>query len=130
MEDHEQASEESYSIDIDSDRDLAEELTSLDAEFEGGMLGGSQDWHDDVMTEGELGELLRATAAAVIAGEIGQEVSTPPASVAEADSPIAGETVTQAVPAAAPLAVVEPAAPEPVGASAPDSVQAPASSST
>jgi twitching motility protein PilT len=125
MEDHEQASEESYSIDIDSDRDLAEELTSLDAEFEGGMLGGSHDWHDDVMTEGELGELLRATAAAVIAGEIGPEASTPPESVAQADSLMAGENVTQAAPAAASLAVVEPAAPEPIAASAPDSVPAP-----
>ena len=35
-----------------------------------GILGGTHDWHDDVMTEGELGELLRATAPAVIAGEI------------------------------------------------------------
>jgi twitching motility protein PilT len=125
MEDHEQASEEPYSIDIDSDRDLAEQLTSLDAEFEGGMLGGSHDWHDDVMTEGELGELLRATAAAVIAGEIGPEASTPLDGLTQAESPIAGETVTQAVSAAAPLAVVEPAAPEPIAASAPDSWQTP-----
>ena len=91
MEDHEQASEESYSIDIDSDRDLAEELLTIDAEFEGSMLGGSHDWHDDVMTEGELGELLRATAAAVIAGEIGPEESTPPPGFAQAETPVAGQ---------------------------------------
>jgi hypothetical protein len=81
----EQGSEESYSLDLDSDRDFVEELTSIDSEFDGGMLGGSHDWHDDVMTEGELGELLRATAAAVIAGEIGPEAS--PASFAQPDMP-------------------------------------------
>jgi twitching motility protein PilT len=125
MDDHEQVSEESYSIDIDSDRDLAEELTSIDAEFEGGMLGGAQDWNDDVMTEGELGELLRATAAAVIAGEIGPEASSPQAGVAQAESSIAGGTLTEAPPALAPVAIVQPPAPEPIATSAYDSVQAP-----
>jgi hypothetical protein len=101
MDDHEPRSEESYSIDIDSDRDLAEELTSLDAGFDGGMLGGSHDWHDDVMTEGELGELLRATAAAVIAGEIRPDESAQPVSFAQLDTPIgqiAGE-LTSSTPA-------------------------------
>ena len=125
MDDHEQASEESYSIDIDSDGDLAEELTSIDAEFEGGMLGGAEDWNDDVMTEGELGELLRATAAAVIAGEIGPEVSAPPAVMAQPESPIALHSAPEAVPAVSAVAVAEPAAPEPVATGASESVQAP-----
>ena len=42
---------------------------SLDADVEAGILAATQEWGDDVMTEGELGELLRATASAVIAGE-------------------------------------------------------------
>jgi twitching motility protein PilT len=103
----EQGSGEPYSLDLDSDRDFAEELTSIDAEFDGGMLGGSHDWHDDVMTEGELGELLRATAAAVIAGEIGPDAS--PAGFAQTDvatvEDIPGET-----PAPAAVGLVEPAA--------------------
>jgi twitching motility protein PilT len=88
------------------------------------MLGGSHDWHDDVMTEGELGELLRATAAAVMAGEIGPEASAPPDSVAQTDSPTADEMVTGAAPAVV-VADGEPAAPEPFATSAPGSVQLP-----
>jgi len=125
MEDHDQPSEEPYSLDIDSDSDLAEELTSIDAEFEGGMLGGAHAWNDDVMTEGELGELLRATAAAVIAGEIGPEVSAPPAATAQPESPIALDSAPEAVPPVSSVTVVEPAAPEPVTVSATESVQAP-----
>ena len=116
----EQGSEESYSLDLDSDRDFVEELTSIDSELDGGMLGGSHDWHDDVMTEGELGELLRATAAAVIAGEIGPEAS--PAGFARPDMPtaeeIAGET---SAPAA--VGLVEPAAPEPIVIRVADSIE-------
>ena len=126
MEDHEQPSEESYSIEIDSDGDLAEELTSIDAEFEGGMLAGAQDWNDDVMTEGELGELLRATAAAVIAGEIGPEVTAPAAVMAQPESPIALDSAPEAVPPMISVAGVQPAVPEPVAAtSASESVQPP-----
>jgi twitching motility protein PilT len=114
----EQGSEESYSLDLDSDRDLVEELTSIDSEFDGGMLGGSHDWHDDVMTEGELGELLRATAAAVIAGEIGPEPS--PASFAQGDMPTAEEIMGETSAPAA-VGLVEPAAPEPIVIRAADS---------
>ena len=106
--------EESYSIDLDSDRDVAEELLTIDADFEGSMLGASHDWHDDVMTEGELGELLRATAAAVIAGEIGPEESMPPSGFAPAEPLVAEETVAEATSAAAAVGVVEPAASEPL----------------
>jgi twitching motility protein PilT len=100
--------EEPYSIDLDSDREIAEELLAIDADFEGGLFGDSHDWHDDVMTEGELGELLRATATAVIAGEIGPEESTPPSSFAQTEPLLAEDTVTEAASAAAAVGVIEP----------------------
>ena len=83
--------DEPISFDIDSDRDLAEELLTLDADFEGGMLANAQGWNDDVMTEGDLGELLRATAAAVIAGEINHDDEAPLAAVAAADAALAAQ---------------------------------------
>jgi twitching motility protein PilT len=54
---------------FDLDQDLDVHAFSLDADVEAGILAATQEWGDDVMTEGELGELLRATAAEVIAGE-------------------------------------------------------------
>jgi twitching motility protein PilT len=50
---------------------LAEDITIPDfAELTASDLAAvDQDWGDDVMTEGELGELLRASAAAIIIGE-------------------------------------------------------------
>jgi twitching motility protein PilT len=117
-----EGSEEPYSLDLDSDRDLVDELTGIDTEFDGGMLGGSHEWHDDVMTEGELGELLRATAAAVIAGEIGPEPS--PASFAQAEMPTA-EGMVGEIAAPAAVGLVEPAAPEPIVIRAADSSEPP-----
>jgi hypothetical protein len=70
------------------------------------------------MTEGELGELLRATAAAVIAGEFGPETS--PASFAQADMPTSEEIVGDP-PAPAAGGLVEPAPPEPIVIRAADS---------
>ena len=37
--------------------------------MEAEIPAASQEWGEEIMTEGDLGELLRATAAAVIAGE-------------------------------------------------------------
>jgi twitching motility protein PilT len=54
---------------LDLDQELDPRTFSLDADVEAGILAATQEWGDDVMTEGELGELLRATAAAVISGE-------------------------------------------------------------
>ena len=66
---------------FDLDQDLDLHAFSLDADVEAGILAATQEWGDDVMTEGELGELLRATAAEVIAGETfgksGVEVEAP-----------------------------------------------------
>lgn len=101
---------EALSID-DQDRDLAEELLTIETDYEGAPLAGAQDWGDDVMTEGELGELLRATAAAVIAGEITPEDAVDVDAVARefvAEPPAAEEWV------APPAAIIEPAVIEPV----------------
>ncbi len=56
-------------LELDLDQELDSQTFSLDADVEAGILAATQEWGDDVMTEGELGELLRATAAAVITGE-------------------------------------------------------------
>ena len=56
-------------LELDLDQELDAQTFSLDADVEAGILAATQEWGDDVMTEGELGELLRATAAAVITGE-------------------------------------------------------------
>ena len=56
-------------LELDLDQELDAQAFSLDADVEAGILAATQEWGDDVMTEGELGELLRATAAAVITGE-------------------------------------------------------------
>jgi twitching motility protein PilT len=61
--------DEPGSLDIDLDQEFEPQPFSLDADVEAGLLAATQEWGDDVMTEGELGELLRATAAAVITGE-------------------------------------------------------------
>lgn len=95
---------EAMSMD-DQDRDLAEELLTIEPDYEGVPLAGAQDWGDDVMTEGELGELLRATAAAVIAGEINPDDAVDVDAVASefvAEQP-AAEVV------AAPAPIIEPA---------------------
>jgi twitching motility protein PilT len=69
--------EEPFSIEVSPDwleepalaADLDAHAFNLDADVEAGILAATQEWGDDVMTEGELGELLRATAAEVITGE-------------------------------------------------------------
>jgi twitching motility protein PilT len=69
--------EEPFSIEVSPEwleeparaADLDAHAFDLDADVEAGILAATQEWGDDVMTEGELGELLRAAAAEVIAGE-------------------------------------------------------------
>ena len=55
---------------------LDDEVFVLDQDtiVAGAQIGSGQDWTDDVMTEGELGELLRASAAAIITGESDQHI--------------------------------------------------------
>jgi twitching motility protein PilT len=103
---HTSDADEPISIDLDPDRDATEDLLTIDTDYDGGILRGSQHWNDDVMTEGELGELLRATAAAVIAGEINRE-DHPPVSAGAADSGTAQDSPDG-------VGIVEPAAAEPI----------------
>ena len=109
---------------FDLDQDLDAHAFSLDADVEAGILAATQEWGDDVMTEGELGELLRATAAAVITGETlgnpGPDLDTArPAAVAEPE-----EDVTEPEPVVSieeqPAEEEQPAAA--AAASAPESV--------
>ena len=60
---------EQSTFELDLDRELDPQPFSLDADVEAGLLAATQEWGDDVMTESELGELLRATASAVITSE-------------------------------------------------------------
>jgi twitching motility protein PilT len=66
--------------------DLSEAVVDSDDDvlFDGTALGGvadaiaaDPDWGDDVMTEGDLGELLRASASAIILGEAGEVDQVP-----------------------------------------------------
>jgi len=95
---------EPTSID-DPDRDFAEELLNAEPDYEGAALAGGQDWGDDVMTEGELGELLRATAAAVIAGEINPDDSVNIEAVAREFAPAAQTAAEPPAPALGLVAV-------------------------
>ena len=99
---------------LDLDQDLDATTFSLDADVEAGILAATQEWGDDVMTEGELGELLRATAAAVITGEtLGRsgvdriDVDPLPAAVAEPEEEELAEPAAVAF-------VQEPVAEDPV----------------
>jgi twitching motility protein PilT len=79
---------------LDLDQHLDADTFSLDADVAAGILAATQAWGHDVMTEGELGELLRATAAAVITGEtLGKSRTSPdapvPAAVAEPEEEVA-----------------------------------------
>jgi twitching motility protein PilT len=58
---------------------------------EADSLPPPQDWGDEVMTEGDLGEILRASAAAVITGDDAQAVSgdEPAAQLVQEPRPIA-----------------------------------------
>ena len=91
-------------LDLDQEFDLDQELDahafSLDADVEAGILAATQEWGDDVMTEGELGELLRATASAVIAGET-LGINAPPDSDAPGPAAVAEPEEAPAPPAAA-----------------------------
>ncbi len=116
--------DEPISFDIDSDRDLAEELLTLDADFEGSMLANAQGWNDDVMTEGDLGELLRATAAAVIAGEINHDDEAPLAAVAAADAALAAQFEGGHDDVAPGITIVDSASAEPVAVSGSEEVRA------
>ena len=76
-------------LELDLDSPLEEQTLRLDADVEAGILAATEEWGDDVMTEGELGELLRATAAAVITGET---LGIPPAhDTDESEAPFAAE---------------------------------------
>jgi twitching motility protein PilT len=72
---------EETAIDMDVEPEFDAQPFSLESDLDAEILAATQDWGDDLMTEGELGELLRATAAAVITGEAagdaeqGEEVS-------------------------------------------------------
>jgi twitching motility protein PilT len=48
---------------------------AAESDREAVLIAAMQDWGDDVMTEGDLGELLRASAAAVITGGTGEAES-------------------------------------------------------
>ena len=82
------------------DQELDAHTFSLDADVEAGILAATQEWGDDVMTEGELGELLRATASAVIAGET-LGINAPLDSDAPGPSAVAEPEEAPAPPAAA-----------------------------
>ena len=85
---------------LDLDQELDAHTFSLDADVEAGILAATQEWGDDVMTEGELGELLRATASAVIAGET-LGINAPADSDAPGPSAVAEPEEAPAPPAAA-----------------------------
>jgi twitching motility protein PilT len=98
---------------FDLDQDLDANTFSLDADVEAGILAATQEWGDDVMTEGELGELLRATAAAVITGETlgraGVDLDAPvPSAVAEPEGEVTEPAAVAFVDE--PVAPVEPPA--------------------
>ena len=116
-------------LELDLDQELDAEAFSLDADVEAGILAATQEWGDDVMTEGDLGELLRATASAVITGETlgitptreadartrpavaeSEDVTAPPAAAFE-EQPVILTEVPEEQPMAAGAIEPEPAGP-------------------